>query len=153
MDVVEDEHGVTGEVPSEGEKSGEDGVGRRREGAEEESERAVDGAGLDRLPGGQEVAEEAVGVVVVFAEGEPGDWVAAGTGPLGEQGRLAVAGGGGDEGEFRGGDVALEGGEEPGARQEATHLRGNLGFGCQEGGVHGATMWICRRPGPRIHDL
>lgn len=49
----------------------------------------------DPVPGVEQLAQEAV--EVVLAEGKPTDGCLEGTDPIGEQGGLAIAGGGGDE--------------------------------------------------------
>ena len=117
----------------------QDGVAIRRHPAEEQAQRALADARLHLLPRRQQVAKEALDVVVLLAERQPGDWEAARLGPLGEQRRLAIAGRGRDQDELVVGDAALESVDEPGAAHRVMRLWRNPQFGCQESGIHNTT--------------
>ena len=86
---------------------------------------------MNGFPGGQQITKEAIRVVVLLAERQPGDLERAGVGPLGELRRFAIAGGRRDQDELVIGNSMLECVDEPGTAHHAMRLRRNLDLGCQ----------------------
>jgi hypothetical protein len=86
---------------------------------------------VNRLPCGQQIAKEAIRIIVLVAERQPGDPERAAVGPLGEERRLAISGGRRDQDELVVRNPALERVDEPVAVHQAMRLWRNLDLGCQ----------------------
>ena len=139
MVIVEDKNCVLRHVRGGLDERCQHRLALRRWAAEKSPQLALHNPRLRRLPRSQQVAEEALDIIIPFVERQPGDRVGAGTRPLGEQRRLAVAGGSRNQEQFIVGDSALESVDEVFAGDEDRWPGWNAHFGCQKNRIHRTT--------------
>ena len=138
MVVVEDKDEIVRQGGDLVEQGGQDRCGRQRRRGVEHSHHPRPDLRRDRLQGSDEVGEEARRVVIPVVQREPGGRAVAPGDPCADEGGLAEAGGGGDEGQ---GAVQplVEPREQAGAADKVRPGRGEIEFGGEQWRRHRPT--------------
>src|SRR5690242_4742469 len=123
MIIVENENQVIGSVDGGIGKRGQYSFAIRRHRAEQHLQRAFPDLRLNLLPSCQQVAEEAIRVIILHVNREPDNCQAACVRPCSERGSLAIACGGGDQRQLGALDALLEDIQEVGAVYQLVRLR------------------------------
>ena len=98
--IIKDEQKVLRDGGNFVEQGGQNGFDLQRLGGLERSQQPLANSRLDRLQRGDQVRDEPRRIVIPLIQRQPGDRPPATGDPFADQGGLAKAGGGGDEGQF-----------------------------------------------------